>query len=1134
MVLGDRIRIARRYQRAIRIDTDIGDPAALDGFICPRSSADVLETMARHVAGDGQGAFTWTGPYGSGKSSLVVVLSAALNGNRWISRNAESIIGSNTAALLKIAFPRRTRGWRILPVVGRRARPAQVIGEAISETDFLTEPMPKSWTDKRVLDALDAIARRNPRAGGGLMVFIDEMGKFLEAAAKDRSDIYLFQELAERASRSDKRLIVVGILHQAFEEYAHRLSREMRNEWSKIQGRFVDQSVNTSGDEQIDLLSRAIETDYHPKKSGSLAEGIAGQIQRQTSPYLVNLLEDCWPLHPIVACLLGPISRRRFGQNQRSIFGFLNSSEPQGFQDFLLYATDEDLYGPDRLWDYLRINLEPSILASPDGHRWALATDALEKCESKGGEDLHIRLLKVIAVVDMFKDGSGIYASPDLLRLAFSGHEPDEIECSLTDLQRWSFLIYRKFTGAYRIFEGSDFDINHAVEYALESLGELDLALLNGLASLRPIVAKRHYHDTGALRWFDLEIVPVTEIQTVAENYEPTHGAIGSFFLTIPTQGESLERARKICEHAAQGNGNRDVIVGLSERAWGIPTQMRELAALKQVSEETPELRDDKVARLEIQARLAALEGQLESELVYALNSAFWYCKHVEAEVLPHAELNRLASRLANDRFKPAPRLHNELLSRIKPSSTAVAARNALLRRMVLREGEKRLGIEGFPAEGGLFVSLLEGTGLYRETEEGWRFVAPGTDENGPQNLAPTWRAATKLLKTNAHRAVPISEIYDVWHKEPFGIKEGLLPVLAVAYLLSQHSSLALYQERIFRSHLTDLDVDNLAKDPTCIQLRWMNLSGASRRLLSEMADIVRDLDEKNKLNHLAPIDVARGLVAIYDRIPPWASRTQRLSCNAKRIRQLFKKANDPNRLIFNDIPEIVNEGSVVGEAVTIDQVSDCVREGLIELRLAYPTMLNRMRETLLAELQVPNASPSMLAELRVRAENIRGLGGDHRFEAFIVRLARFKGSEEDMEGLAGMAVNKPPRDWVDPDIDRATVELADMAQRFLRAEAFARVKGRQDKRHALAMVIGMDGQPKLVHGEFEITDLDQPEVKALIEQVKNTIRRKSIPRRNIILAALAELSAQHLDSANTTKRMSTGINSREKKKAIS
>ena len=91
----------------------------------------------------------------------------------------------------------------------------------------------------------------------------------------------------------------------------------------------------------------------------------------------------------------------------------------------------------------------------------------------------------------------------------------------------------------------------------------------------------------------------------------------------------------------------------------------------------------------------------------------------------------------------------------------------------------------------------------------------------------------------------------------------------------------------------------------------------------------------------------------------------------------------------------------------------------------------------------MPNASAPMLADLRSRAENISGVGGDHRLEAFIVRLIRFRGSDDDMESLASMATNKMPRNWVDADVDQAAVELADLAQRFIHIEAFARVKGR-------------------------------------------------------------------------------------------
>lgn len=1129
MVLSAGVHIARRFQRAIRIDTDLTDSAALQGFICPPSSADILKTMARHVSENGQGAFTWTGPYGSGKSSLAVAFSALLSGDDDLRYYAASVLGESTADPIWDALPPRAKGWRILPVVGRRDRPAQVVGEAMKATGLIAKA-PKSWSEPRALERLQTLAAQYPRAGGGLLVFIDEMGKFLEAAAYDGTDIYFFQQLAELASRSNKRLIVVGILHQAFEEYAHRLAREMRDEWAKIQGRFVDLAVNIGGDEQIDLLGRAIESDRKLEKPSVLVEGVAA-LRRHTSPHLAQMLEDCWPLHPIVACLLGPLSRRRFGQNQRSIFGFLNSTEPQGFQDFLRSASDGDLYAPDRLWDYLRINLEPSIMASPDGHRWALAADGLERCEALGGEEVHLSLLKTIALVDLLKDRSGLVASLDLLKHALPDYSSEEIGQALANLQDQALLIFRKFNNAYAVFEGSDFDIEHAVDQALTTISEIDFVRLNALADLQPIVAKRHYHATGTLRWFDVALMPLAELEQAATIYAPRHGAIGAFFIAIPTQGELGEEVEHICRRAVDRSQDWDIVVGLPQDAWDIMSLARELLALEQVSDETPELQGDQVARREVEARIALLQGRLESELDRASNNALWYRKQHDAKSLTRTELNSLASELADARFEKSPRLHNELLNRSKPSSNAAAARNALLRRMVFNEGEERLGIEGFPAEGGLFASLLEATGLYRRTILGWTFVAPTANDEDTCNLGPAWREATRLLEGNAYRTISAVDIYDIWRQPPFGIKDGLLPVLLVAFILSKRRDLAFYRQGIFQARMSDLDMDYLVKDSTDIQLRWMDLSDTSRRLLSDMATIVRELDEENALTNLEPIDVARGLVAIYDRLPPWVSRTQQhLSANAKQVRQLFKQANDPNKLIFDDIPKLLSNGADLQEGNALRQIVEHMREGLRELREAYPSMLHRLRETLLTELEVPNASSPMLAELRARAENIRQLGGDHRLEAFIVRLGQFQGSNDDMESLASMATNKPARNWVDSDIDRAAVELAQLTQQFIRAEVFAHVKkGRSDKRHAMAVVVSMGGRPTPVHDEFDITDLERIKVDALINQVEKALKRSGEKQRNIILAALAELSAQYLraradapDKSRATKRQAS------------
>ena len=698
-------------------------------------------------------------------------------------------------------------------------------------------------------------------------------------------------------------------------------------------------------------------------------------------------------------------------------------------------------------------------------------------------------------------------ASVELLERSLPDCDSKGITDTLADLQGWSLIVYRKFNDSFSVFEGSDFDIDESVSRVMGAMDDIDFDRLNAIAGLQPIVAKRHYHYTGSLRWFDMAIVPLSEIEEAI----PQHGSIGGFYLSIPTRGESPRDAGKIARRAADNTEDWDMVVGLPQLAWDITSLAQELLALEQVRDETPELMGDRVARSEVLARVAALQGHIEGELARAFDSALWFSRGRKESHLPHAKLNSLASDLADKRFEKAPRLHNELLNRVKPSSNAVAAQNALLRRMALNEGEVRLGIRGFPAEGGLFASLLEAAWLYRETPTGWRFVSPTPVNGDPCNLAPTWQAALDVLERAAHRTVSVAELYDIWRAPPFGIKDGLLPVLAVAFILSNRHALAFYREGIFQARLTDLDVDYLARDPNDVQVRWMNLSDVSRRLLSDMADVVRDMDEGNALANLEPIDVARGLVAIYDQLPPWVDRTQHLSTNAKRVRHLFKQANDPNSLIFDDIPRALSEGVQPSEGETLRRIADSVREGLTELRQAYPSMLHRLRETLLAEIQAPNASQPILAELRARADNVRQLAGDHRLEAFIIRLAQFQGSDDDMESLASMAANKPPHNWVDSDIDRAAVELAEMAQRFIRVETFAHVKGRSNKRHAMAVIVGMSGWTTPVHGEFDVADLDRRDVEGLIARMEEMLGHSGEDRHDIILAALAELSARYI-----------------------
>ncbi|QCF27479.1 DUF6079 family protein [Hydrocarboniclastica marina] len=1113
MYLSETVYVGRRFQRSIRIDTDLRDPDALTGFICPESSAAVLTSMANHIVESGQAAFTWTGPYGSGKSSLVIALSALTDQSKSRREQARKAVGEKAAKTVAEAFPPGRSGWTTVPVIGQRAAAAKVIGDALVENGLAYIAPEGGWNDTNVLQSLLDAAQSMP-GKAGLILFIDEMGKFLEAAARDGADLYLFQQLAEAASRSNGKLIVIGILHQAFAEYSNRLSRDARDEWTKIQGRFIDLAVNAAGEEQLDLLARAIQSSHPASPPSVAAKAVAETIQQHKAGVgqnLATLLEDTWPLHPVVAALLGPISRRRFGQNQRSLFGFLNSAEPEGFQDYLRGATGDVRYSPARLWDYLRVNLEPSIIASPDGHRWAMAAEALDRCEANGGSALHIQLLKTIALLDLFRERSGLYPSRKLLASTVDAAELD-IDNALEDLKRWSFIIYRKHLSAFAIFAGSDFNIEEAIESSLQEVRDVNFETLQKMAGLQPVLAKRHYFRTGALRWFDIQLGSLTVVTSTAVQFAPQHGTIGQFLLTLPTQGEDTKTAKERCKEASKRASREglDVIVGMPSQAWTIIDLAKELKALEKVQEEHSELQGDLIARREVSGRLVGLQNQLESELQQALLNATWFRGGKELPRMNLRGLNNLASEIADEQYPDTPELHNELLNRTKPSSSAIAAQNALLKAMANKNGEPRLGIAGYPAEGGLFESLLENTGLYGATEQGYGFQRPNWRRDSAK-LNEVWRRATRHLEENSDRSVAVDELYAIWEEKPFGIKRGLMPVLAVAFILSHRENLAFYREGIFQAHFSDLDVDYLAQDPKSIQVRWMDLSDISKDLLSGLAELVRKLDPNNRLEQLAPIDVARGLIAIFDRLPKWTKRTQRLSASAMSVRTIFKHAVDPNQLLFTDLPGAYEKNADIKKAEVVQNVIALVDETLTELVQAYPKMLERIAGSMLSELHVPSDSPHALAELRERAANIKQMSGDFRLDAFTNRLTSFDATTMAIEGVGSLAANKPPRDWVDADLDAAAIEIAAFSQKFIRTESFARVQGRKDKRHSMAVIISREGKPTPLQAEFEVTDTDKPAIDALVAKVRDLVKGDHAQKREIVLAALAELSSDYL-----------------------
>ncbi|UVC19383.1 ATP-binding protein (plasmid) [Mesorhizobium onobrychidis] len=961
------------------------------------------------------------------------------------------------------------------------------------------------------MKVLETLTTRGQR----MLLLIDEMGKLLEHAANGDGDAHFFQDLAELASRSNGRLVVIGVLHQAFDDYAYRLARETRDDWLKIQGRFVDIPLNPTGEEQVELLSRAIESSQTPTDT-TFADRVAREIHgdRPGAEQFAKRLAACWPLNPVVACLLGPLSRRRFGQNQRSLFGFLGSAEPFGFQEYLdsTQADSRRDYDVTWLWSYLRINLEPSILASPDGHRWAVAVDAIERCESHGGTDLELGVLKAVALIDLFRERSGLVASRSIIETAVHLSETDA-KCTLDRLRDWSLVVYRRHLGGFSLYAGSDFDVDAAVEEARAQQSSCDYGRLRQTGVLAPILAKRHYHDTGAMRWFDVDLAPLENASARLSSMDTGTGAAGLFLLIVNDQGASSAKIRRQIEKLTAQVGDEPVAFAVSADSFMLRELTLELLALERIQVGRPELKGDAVARREVSGRIARLAGELEARLRQALVGACWTAPAINLDMgssrlLGAAGLSIMASRMAKELYPDAPLIRNELVNRSKPSSNAMGAIRALMIAMVTSADRERLDIVGYPPEAGLYVSLLERTGLHRRGEDG-AFVFQGPPEHADKaRLAKLWTVGDMLLAERP--SVTMADLHDCWRDRPVGAKEGLLPIFGLAFLLSRRADLAIYLDGRFCPSIGDLLVDRMLQDPGSVQMRWSNVSERDASILRGLANAMAELGED--LSALEPLAIGRQLVAVVLATPTWTRRTSRIGLAATKVRDLALAAHDPNKLLLEDLP------AIAGADATVPKIVALLQEGMRELQTAYGTMLGEINTLLMAELK---ASDAGFAVLRERARRIIGLTGNYRLDAFATRLSTYNGELDALEGLASLAANKPPRDWVDRDVDAARVEIAALAQQFLRGEAFAHVGGRRLERFAIAVYMSDPSRAALVAPEINLDGAALRRARSLAMTLHSTLG-DDVPR-DVAIAAAAELMAvlaENRDEADPAERL--------------
>lgn len=473
-------------------------------------------------------SFNIIGSYGTGKSSFLWAVEQTLKSNK-------SYFGLNLLSNPKIDFIKMVGEYKSF-----KESFADLLG--INEDKNITENI-FSEIYNRYYD----LDKKNPL----LFIIIDEFGKFLEYASQNEpeKELYFIQQLAEFVNNSDNNIVLLTTVHQNFDAYAINLEFSQRKEWTKVKGRFKEITFNEPVEQLLYLAAERIEEKQSTKKKEKIINEIvelliASQIFNANEDYINEIAKKLYPLDVISSYVL-TLSLQKYGQNERSLFSFLESTDHTGLYQHSILR--DGFYSIAEVYDFLRYNYFSDLNSryNQDFSAWKAIKTSLEKVEVLFDENLteYGKLVKTIGLLSINAQ-AGSYINRDFLtKYAEKSLGINNADSLIENLEIKKIIFYRNYNNRYILFEGTDLDIPTALYEAGNKINDITdvVTLLNKNYSLPPVLAKRAMFETGTPRLFEYKI----SSQPISVKPQ---GDVDGFINLIFNEKDILEDIKKISQ----------------------------------------------------------------------------------------------------------------------------------------------------------------------------------------------------------------------------------------------------------------------------------------------------------------------------------------------------------------------------------------------------------------------------------------------------------------------------------------------------------------------------------------------------------------------------------------------------------
>jgi hypothetical protein len=948
--------------------------------------------------------------------------------------------------------PALARG--ISDMLGRRkpeeSRPSQTVSELL---DYATQVEASGDTVglERLVKAVHKHATNED--GSGVLLIVDELGKLLEHASQrpDREDVFILQRLAEFAARSgDSPFVVIGLLHQGFHAYAERLPSVVRHEWDKVAGRFDEIVFDQPLAHTAALVSGALNIDprglptvvHNAARVAARATAATGWLGGATTEATILDTARLYPLHPTLLPVLVRFFAR-FGQHERSLFGFLLSSEPFGLQAFSERPLESAAwYELANFYDYVRTVFGHRLAGASYRNNWLRVVATIDS--AVGLSPLEERVLKTVSVLNLL-DTEDLLATERAVTAALAPSRAKDIQGTIRNLIDRGLLFGRGRAGGYRLWPNSSVNLEHAFQSAVRAVGPIETVAgdLEPALDCDPVLARRHYVKCGTLRYFEVRYASAA---TLVESVEKPTEADGILLVAL----SDTETERQIAAHAATRapfTERGDVLVAVTQPMLGLAPELQDLQYWQWIKNNTPELADDAHAAAEVARQFASAKRALGERLDGFVGlrkgtaaDVSWFRQGQPLQAQGRGGLSALLSDICDQLYPKAPLITNELLNRNALSSAAVAARMRLIERLFTSGDQPLLGIDPnkAPPEKSMYYSVIAKGGVHVPDGDRFKVVEPAVS-NDPLRLRPALDCIVKQIKDARGDRVTVADLLNSLKAPPYGVRAGVTPMLLGIVLGTRSHELAIYEHGTFLHRFGPSDFLRMTKAPAAFEIQHSQVEGVRLEVFNQLAAAFAAGVVGRRPDIL---DVVRPLCQFAAQLPEYTRRVGTLSQEALGVRDSLMSAREPASLIFRDLPQACGVGVFspehTGDQEDVQRFITTLRNAIGELRATYPELLTRIVDRVAEAVGVERHAfdRTRLAE---RAARVSLAAREPRLRSFALRLRDPGLSDEAWaEALASFVVSKPPSRWASGDEARFCEEIAALAELFYRLEAAA------------------------------------------------------------------------------------------------